>query len=57
LAEDFLSEEASRMTKKDRMLAFFFVILGGKALAFCLNCVIETDTHPAIGMSIVGAFA
>ncbi|KAH6617050.1 Zinc/iron permease [Chaetomium tenue] len=28
LAEDFLSEEASKMTKKDRMTAFAFVILG-----------------------------
>lgn len=31
LAEDFLSEEASRtLTKKDRITAFAFVILGGK---------------------------
>jgi hypothetical protein len=32
LAEDFLSEEANRtLTKKDRITAFAFVILGGKA--------------------------
>jgi hypothetical protein len=33
LAEDFLSEEAHRtLTKKDRMLAFGCVILGGKSV-------------------------
>jgi hypothetical protein len=31
LAEDFLSEEANRtLKKKDRVMAFFWVILGGK---------------------------
>jgi zinc transporter 1/2/3 len=31
LAEDFLSEEARRtMTSKDRKLAFFMVLMGGK---------------------------
>jgi hypothetical protein len=31
MAEDFLSEEANRtLTKKDRVMAFFFLILGGK---------------------------
>jgi hypothetical protein len=40
MAEDFLSEEANRtLTKKDRVLAFFFLILGGKLLRsrFCLS--------------------
>lgn len=32
LAEDFLSEEANRtLTSKDKKLAFFFVLLGGKS--------------------------
>ena len=45
------------MTKKDRMMAFSFVILGGKTLTSRLKHVVETDTQLAIGMSIVGAFA
>jgi hypothetical protein len=59
LAEDFLSEEASRtLTKKDRIMAFGFVILGGKAPSSpSSDFAPETDTSPAIGMSIVGAFA
>ena len=58
LAEDFLSEEASRtLTKKDRIMAFGCVILGGKAIPLWLELWADTESIPAIGMSIVGAFA
>lgn len=60
LAEDFLSEEASRtLTKKDRITAFAFVILGGKTTPDSVPYVRGKMLmyFLAIGMSIVGAFA
>ena len=44
LAEDFLSDEANRtLTKKDRMLAFGCVILGGEKFLFCDILQQKTD--------------
>jgi hypothetical protein len=59
LAEDFLSAEGMSMTKKDRAVAFGCVILGGKSRSILPGGSYHRKLTlvPAIGMSIVGAFA
>lgn len=37
LAEDFLSHEAGLLTKKQKILGFIYVLLGGKSGIACLD--------------------
>lgn len=59
LAEDFLSEEANLLlSKKDKIAAFCWVLLGGKITDLVSVIASQlTFFNIALGMSIVGAFA
>jgi zinc transporter 1/2/3 len=59
LHADFLSEEADRLlTNKKKILAFTFVLMGGKSTSYSLSSILQISNYPlAAGMSIVGAFA
>jgi hypothetical protein len=54
LAEDFLSEEAEHsMTKKDKIMAFSYVLLGGKYLSRPMSTKPDLEQLPACLLSVL----